>query len=49
MASLYKKNSILTARIAELESNLEIAELENGFLKEELESYRKEESKKAEE
>ena len=47
MASLYKEVAILTKKIAGLESNIEIMTMENGFLKEELEDYRKEEALKA--
>jgi predicted RNase H-like nuclease (RuvC/YqgF family) len=38
---LYKEVADLKARIIELESNLEIASLDNEFLKEELDKYRK--------
>ena len=44
MASVHKDVAILKARIRELESNLEIAALENGFLKEEVDKYRQEEA-----
>lgn len=43
MGSLHKEVVTLKAKITELESNLEIATMENGFLKEELDKYRKEE------
>jgi hypothetical protein len=46
LASVHKDVAILKARITELESNLEIAALENGFLKEELDKYRGEEEVK---
>jgi dynactin complex subunit len=39
---LYARLAQLTTRVAELESNLEIAALDNSFLKEELERNRKE-------
>lgn len=39
MATVYKDNANLKSRIAELESNLEIADMENKFLKEELDSF----------
>jgi hypothetical protein len=42
MASLYKEIAALTNKVAALESNLEIAALENSFLKEEVEKYRSE-------
>ena len=41
VASLYKQIAELTTRVAELESSHEIASMENGFLKEELEELRK--------
>ncbi len=41
-ASLYRQVADLKARIAELESNLEIAALENTFMKEELDNSRRE-------
>ena len=44
MASVHKEVAILKAKITELESNLEIAALENGFLKEEVDKYRREEA-----
>ena len=44
MISANKEIAILKKRITELESNLEIASLENGFLKEELNNYRKEDN-----
>ena len=44
MSSLYQQIATLTRRVTELESNLEIAILENGFLKEEVEKYRQEEA-----
>lgn len=43
LSVLNKEVIILKAKVAELESNLEIATLENGFLKEEVDKYRKEE------
>ncbi len=43
MSALYKQIATLSNKVAELESNLEIATLENGFLKEEVEKYREEE------
>jgi regulator of replication initiation timing len=46
LASVHKDVAVLKARITELESNLEIAALENGFLKEELDKYRREEELK---
>ena len=46
MSSLYQQISALTKKVTELESNLEIAALENGFLKEEVEKYRQEEALK---
>ena len=45
MSSLYQQIASLTRRVTELESNLEIATLENGFLKEEVEKYRQEEAR----
>ena len=44
--SMYKEIAILKTRVAELESRVEIADLETGFLKEELEKYRMEEEGK---
>lgn len=44
IASLNHRISDLTTKVAELESNLEIARLENGFLKEEVDAYRKKEA-----
>ena len=41
VASLYKQIAELSTRVAELESSHEIASMENGFLKEELEELRK--------
>ncbi len=41
VASLYKQIAGLTTRVAELESSQEIAALENGFLKEELDELKK--------
>lgn len=41
VASLYKQIAELTTRVAELESSHEIASMENGFLKEELDELRK--------
>lgn len=41
-ASLYRQIAALQNRVAELESNLEIATLEHGFQKEELEDLKKE-------
>ncbi|MEO8771319.1 MAG: hypothetical protein ABI402_14585 [Ferruginibacter sp.] len=46
MAPMYKEIAILKTRIAELESRVEIADLETGFLKEEVEKYRLEEELK---
>jgi hypothetical protein len=46
MPYIYKEMAKLKARITELESRLEIADLENGFLKEEVEKYRLEEELK---
>ena len=37
---LYKENARLKQKIAELESNLEICMIDNGFLKEELDKFR---------
>jgi len=42
---LYRQIATLNARVAELESNVEIAVLENSFLKEEFENYKKESAK----
>lgn len=42
LASVHKELAALKSRITELESDLEIAQLEIGFLKEEVEKYRKE-------
>ena len=41
LASLYKQIAELATRVAELESSHEIASMENGFLKEELDELRK--------
>ncbi len=43
MPAMYKEIAILKAKLVELESSQEIAVLENGFLKEEVEKYRQEE------
>ncbi|MEO7524198.1 MAG: hypothetical protein ABIT58_08895 [Ferruginibacter sp.] len=41
--AMYKEMAMLKAKLAELESNQEIAALENGILKEEVEKYRMQE------
>ncbi|MBC7534402.1 MAG: hypothetical protein H7258_01760 [Ferruginibacter sp.] len=46
MASLYRLIATLSNKVAALESNLEIATLENGFLKEEVDQHRKDEAVK---
>lgn len=42
--ALYKEIENLKSKIAELESNLEIASLDNQFLKEELDKFREQEA-----
>jgi predicted nuclease with TOPRIM domain len=42
--ALYKEIKDLKSKIAELESNLEIASLDNQFLKEELDKFREQEA-----
>ncbi|MEO6668559.1 MAG: hypothetical protein ABIN36_03715 [Ferruginibacter sp.] len=44
--SMYKELAVLKTQVAELVSKLEIADLENGFLKEEVEKFRLEEELK---
>ena len=46
IASLYRQIAILSNKVAALESNLEIATLENGFLKEKVDQHGKEEEAK---